>query len=249
MIKAILTGHSKGLGLGIAQNLLTRGFPVLGLSRSIHVELQALFPTLLQQLPVDLSQQTALDELLTGELLRQFMADATQLLLINNAGLVSPIGPLSVQPATDISRSMQLNVTTPLVLSAHITQHLKTDQQLRVLHVSSGAGQSAYPGWSVYCASKAALDMHARATQLDNLAKVRICSLAPGVIDTDMQALIRDTDEALFPNRKRFVELKNTQQLSSPKQTGERLVDYLLSPKFGSLAVDDLRSQQVHATD
>ena len=242
MIKAILTGHSKGLGLGIAQSLLARGYPVLGLSRSIHAELQKQFPTLLQQLPVDLAEHAALQELLVGEALPEFMANATQLLLINNAGLVSPIGPLSVQPASDISRSMQLNVTTPLVLSAHITQLLKVDQQLRVLHVSSGAGRSAYPGWSVYCASKAALDMHAQATQLDKLEQVRICSLAPGVIDTDMQAQIRDTDEALFPNKKRFEELKSTQQLSSPKQTGERLVDYLLSPKFGSLAVDDLRS-------
>lgn len=242
MIKAVLTGHSKGLGLGIAQSLLARGYPVLGLSRSIHAELQKQFPTLLQQLPVDLAEHAALQELLAGEALPEFMANATQLLLINNAGLVSPIGPLSVQPASDISRSMQLNVTTPLVLSAHITQLLKVDQQLRVLHVSSGAGRSAYPGWSVYCASKAALDMHAQATQLDKLEQVRICSLAPGVIDTDMQAQIRDTDEALFPNKKRFEELKSTQQLSSPKQTGERLVDYLLSPKFGSLAVDDLRS-------
>ncbi|BET26777.1 hypothetical protein EV673_0103 [Limnobacter thiooxidans] len=242
MIKAVLTGHSKGLGLGIAQSLLARGYPVLGLSRSIHAELQKQFPTLLQQLPVDLAEHAALQELLAGEALPEFMANATQLLLINNAGLVSPIGPLSVQPASDISRSMQLNVTTPLVLSAHITQLLKVDQQLRVLHVSSGAGRSAYPGWSVYCASKAALDMHAQATQLDKLEQVRIFSLAPGVIDTDMQAQIRDTDEALFPNKKRFEELKSTQQLSSPKQTGERLVDYLLSPKFGSLAVDDLRS-------
>ena len=118
MIKAVLTGHSKGLGLGIAQSLLARGYPVLGLSRSIHAELQKQFPTLLQQLPVDLAEHAALQELLVGEALPEFMANATQLLLINNAGLVSPIGPLSVQPASDISRSMQLNVTTPLVLSA-----------------------------------------------------------------------------------------------------------------------------------
>ena len=92
MIKAVLTGHSKGLGLGIAQSLLARGYPVLGLSRSIHAELQKQFPTLLQQLPVDLAEHAALQELLVGEALPEFMANATQLLLINNAGLVSPIG-------------------------------------------------------------------------------------------------------------------------------------------------------------
>lgn len=242
MIKAILTGHSKGLGLGIAQDLLARGYPVLGLSRSIHADLQSQFQTLLRQETVDLADNAALVKLASGSILQEFIADASLVLLINNAGLVSPIGPLNAQGALEISRSIHLNVTAPLLLSAQITQLLKTDQHLRVLHVSSGAGRSAYPGWSVYCASKAALDMHAQAAQLDKLVQVKICSLAPGVIDTDMQALIRQTDEALFPNKKRFEELKNTKQLTSPEQAGERLVDYLLSPRFGNVAIDDLRS-------
>jgi len=242
MIKAVLTGHSKGLGLGIAQSLLGRGYPVLGVSRSVNTPLQTRFPTLLRQMPVDLANNQALIECLNDGSLQEFMAEATLLLLINNAGLVSPIGPLNAQSPAEISRSMQLNVTTPFVLSAYITHHLKAEQQLRILHVSSGAGRSAYPGWSVYCASKAALDMHARAVVLDTLPNVSIGSLAPGVIDTDMQAQIRNTDEALFPNRKRFEELKNSQQLSSPEHAGERLVNYLLSPGFGSLPVDDLRS-------
>lgn len=243
MIKAILTGHSKGLGLGIAQSLLARGYPVLGLSRSIHAELQNQFPMLLKQLPVDLADNAALQKLASDNLMQEFISNASLVLLINNAGLVSPIGPLNAQASSDISRSIQLNVTVPMVLSAQLTQLLTAGQHLRILHVSSGAGRSAYPGWSVYCASKAALDMHAQAAQLDKLAQVTICSLAPGVIDTDMQAQIRQTDEALFPNKKRFEELKNSQQLTSPEKAGERLVDYLLSPRFGSEAVDDLRSQ------
>lgn len=242
MIKAVLTGHSKGLGWGIAQSLLARGYPVLGLSRSLNTELHGQYPDLLQQLPVDLAEHAALQELLAGKVLKEFMADASLVLLINNAGMVSPIGPLNAQAASDISRSIQLNVTVPMVLSAQLAQLLTEGQQLRILHVSSGAGRSAYPGWSIYCASKAALDMHAQAAQLDKLAQIKICSLAPGVIDTDMQAQIRQTDEALFPNKKRFEELKNNRQLTSPEKAGERLVDYLLSPKFGSMAMDDLRS-------
>jgi benzil reductase ((S)-benzoin forming) len=243
MIKAILTGHSKGLGLGIAKSLLARGYPVLGLSRSINTELQTQFPTLLHQAPVDLAENLALQHMLSNNTLQEFMANATQLLLINNAGLVSPIGPLNAQAASDISRSIQLNVTVPMVLSAQLTQLLTAGQHLRILHVSSGAGRSAYPGWSVYCATKAALDMHAKAVALDQNRNVLVCSLAPGVIDTDMQAQIRQTDEALFPNKKRFEELKSNQQLTCPEKAGERLVDYLLSHKFGGLAVDDLRSQ------
>ena len=242
MIKAILTGHSKGLGLGIARALLAKGHPVLGLSRTENTALQQQFPALLQQTAVDLSNDLALDSLIQGDLLEQFIENATLLLLINNAGLVTPIGPLHAQNPLEIARSVQLNVTAPMVLSAMVAQRLKNGQELRVLHVSSGAGRHPYPGWSVYSATKAALDMHAQTVKLDGQANVRICSLAPGVIDTGMQAQIRETDVKLFPNKQRFIDLNNAGALTSPQHTGERLVNYVLAPGFGQVAVDDLRS-------
>lgn len=242
MIKAILTGHSKGLGLGIAQALLAQGHPVLGISRTENNDLQREFPTLLQQIKADLSSPEALDSLIHGKQLQDFIEKTTLLLLINNAGLVTPIGPLNAQNPLEISRSIHLNVTAPMVMSAALASLLKNNQALRVLHVSSGAGRSAYPGWSVYCATKAALDMHAQAVQQDQQAKVKICSLAPGVIDTGMQAQIRQSDVALFPNKQRFIELNESGSLASPHVTGERIVSYLLAPNFGMRAVDDLRS-------
>jgi NAD(P)-dependent dehydrogenase (short-subunit alcohol dehydrogenase family) len=111
----------------------------------------------------------------------------------------------------------------------------------RIVHVSSGAARNAYPGWSIYCATKAALDHHARATMLDQTAGLRICSLAPGVIDTDMQAEIRTSSPELFPLRGKFDDMKRKRELSSPAATAQRLVDYLLSEQFGQLAVADLR--------
>ncbi|MBU0782534.1 MAG: SDR family oxidoreductase [Gammaproteobacteria bacterium] len=242
MIKAILTGHSKGLGLGIARSLLCKGHPVLGLSRSINDELQHEFPPLLQQVAIDLSEISALEHWANGTQLQEFIENATLLLLINNAGLVTPIGPLHAQDPVEIARSVQLNVTAPMVLSAKVTHILKNGQELRVLHVSSGAGRRPYPGWSVYGATKAALDIHAQTVKLDGQPNVRICSLAPGVIDTGMQAQIRETDVNLFPNKQRFIELNNEGALTNPQHTGEHLVNYLLAPGFGQLAVDDLRS-------
>lgn len=242
MIKAILTGHSKGLGLGIAQALLAQGHPVLGLSRTENTALQQQFPALLQQSAVDLSDKQALDSLIQGKLLEKFIENTTLLLLINNAGLVTPIGPLSAQNPVRIADSIHLNVTAPMVLSAALARLRKGTLELRVLHVSSGAGRSAYPGWSVYCATKAALDMHAQAVQHDRQTSVKICSLAPGVIDTDMQAQIRQSDVALFPDKQRFIELNESGSLASPVITGERIVNYLLAPEFGTVAVDDLRS-------
>jgi benzil reductase ((S)-benzoin forming) len=234
MIKAIVTGHSKGLGLGIARALLNQGHPVLGISRSQNTALQQEYNKDLQQISLDLAEHGALGQLESSAQLLKFIANTTLLLLINNAGVA--------QATPDISRSIQLNVAVPLALSAMLTRKIQGNQQLRILHVSSGAAQSAYPGWSVYCATKAALDMHAQAVQQDQLPNVTICSLAPGVIDTAMQTQIRETDESLFPNKQRFIQLKNSNALSSPNMAGERLVHYLLGPNFGKKAVADLRT-------
>jgi hypothetical protein len=114
--------------------------------------------------------------------------------------------------------------------------------QRRILHISSGAARNAYPGWSVYCATKAALDHHARAVALDQQRGVRICSLAPGVIDTAMQAEIRNVSEDRFPMRQRFVDLKETGSLAEPDECAEQLIDYLLGAGFGAEVVADLRT-------
>ena len=129
----------------------------------------------------------------------------------------------------------------PLALAAATVQ-ASTGAERRILHVSSGAGRGAYPGWSVYCATKAALDRHAEAVALDGDPSVRACSLAPGVIDTDMQAEIRATPASRFPMKERFVQLKEGGGLTSPEDCARALVDYLLAPRFGSKPVDDLRN-------
>jgi NAD(P)-dependent dehydrogenase (short-subunit alcohol dehydrogenase family) len=94
----------------------------------------------------------------------------------------------------------------------------------------------------VYCATKAALDQHARAVVLDGDQGVQICSLAPGVIDTGMQAEIRATAEECFPMRQRFVDLKETGTLVDPDDCADQLIDYLLGKSFGHEVVADLRT-------
>jgi benzil reductase ((S)-benzoin forming) len=241
MIKAVLTGYNRGLGLGIATTLLGRGYPVLGLARKQNEALQRQFPTLLQEIQLDLSIPGTCETPQVLEALYGFAAEASCILLINNAGMVAPVGPLSAQLPATINQSVQLNIAAPFILSALLARQLAPSQELRILHVSSGAGRSAYPGWAVYCATKAALDMHAEAVALDRLPGVRICSLAPGVIDTDMQAEIRQVDETLFPNKPRFQQLKAEGQLTSPNEAGAQLVEFMLGPHFGKTTVADLR--------
>jgi len=239
-MKAIVTGYSKGLGAAIAAQLLERGIPVLGLARGRAPALAARFPALLTAVEVDLGDAAALSALLAGGTLEGWVAGAPAVLLVNNAGVVGPVGPLAGQDPVAALAAVTLNVAAPLALAA-ATVRASIGAERRILHVSSGAGRSAYPGWSVYCATKAALDRHAEAVALDADPSVRVCSLAPGVIDTDMQAQIRATPEADFPMKERFVQLKEQGGLNSPEACARALVDYLLAPEFGDVPVDDLR--------
>jgi NAD(P)-dependent dehydrogenase (short-subunit alcohol dehydrogenase family) len=243
-MKAILTGHTRGLGAAIAVALLTRQIPVLGISRRRNSELEQHFPGLLQQAQLDLANSTALARWLDDDVLRAFVAGTGEVLLINNAGIVQPVGPLPAQETATIAQAVQLNVAAPLMLSAAVAAVGREAAGIRILHVSSGAARNPYAGWSVYCATKAALDHHARSVALDGTPKLRICSLAPGIIDTDMQAAIRATPSERFPLRARFEGLKRDGQLSSPEDCARQLVAYLMSERFGQTPVADLREME-----
>ena len=236
-MKAIVTGHTKGLGAAIAAELIERGIPVLGLARSRSAGAAS---SLLTEIEVDLSDAAAMSAFLAGDTLAGWLRDEGATLLVNNAGVVAPVGPLAGQDPLAVLRAVTLNVAAPLALAAAVVQ--ASSGERRILHVSSGAGRNAYPGWSVYCATKAALDRHAEAVLQDGDPSVRCTSLAPGVIDTGMQAEIRATPESRFPMKERFVQLKQEGALASPEECARKLVDYLLAPRFGSTAVDDLRS-------
>lgn len=234
MKKAIVTGHTQGLGAAIAAELQARGIAVLGLARG-----RSPLATIAQA-ELDLADPAALQAWLAGDALRAFLHQASEAFLVNNAGVVTPVGPLAAQDPAEVLRAVTLNVGAPLALAAAFVRGAPQAAR-RILHVSSGAARNAYPGWAVYCATKAALDQHARAVLLDGDVRVRACSLAPGVIDTGMQATIRATSSDDFPLRQRFVDLKEGGALDAPAACARKLVDYLLAPGFGSEPVDDLR--------
>jgi NAD(P)-dependent dehydrogenase (short-subunit alcohol dehydrogenase family) len=69
----------------------------------------------------------------------------------------------------------------------------------------------------------------------------RIVALAPGVIDTDMQAQMRAADGTGFPGRALFLGLHASGQLMPPQEAAARVLAYLGREDFGSTAVDELK--------
>jgi benzil reductase ((S)-benzoin forming) len=238
---AIVTGHSRGIGEAIAAGLLARGARVLGISRHENAGLVGQYTARLQQVQLDLGDPAALGRWLAGDALARFVEGAEAPLLVNNAGVIQPMGPLDKQDVEAVSRAVTVNVAAAFMFSAAFTRATASRSERRILHVSSGAGHKPYAGWSIYCSTKAALDHHARCASLDRTPGLLIASVAPGVVDTEMQAEIRATSDDRFPDRPRFVTMHQERALPTAEQTGGRLVEYLLSDVFGADAVFDLR--------
>lgn len=237
---AVVTGHSRGLGAAIAVALLDRGYRVLGISRGANADLARRVGDTFREVRLDLSDSAALVAWLETDELHRLFAGPGTAILVNNAGLLQPVGPLDTQDPASVSRAVAVNVGAALTLSAAFTAATTAAPERRILHVSSGAGRKGYAGWSVYCSTKAALDHHARAVAMDATPRLRLASVAPGIVDTDMQAEIRASTEAHFPDRQRFVELKREGKLHEARQRGAALVEFLLSEEFGRDVVAEL---------
>ncbi len=241
MKKIILTGHSRGLGAALAEQLLTKGIPVMGLSRKAHPTLQHQYPDLLIEHCIDLSDKAQMVGFLSSQALRDFLKDASTAVLLNNAGLLLPIGMNGKLSNAEIFDTVTVNVSAAIALTNQFIALTEQAKDRLIVQVSSGAARSPYAGWSVYCATKAALDHYTRCLVVEAPVNLRAVSLAPGVIDTDMQGQVRATSLSAFPARPRFDQLKQDNALASPSAVAEKLLRFLDHPDFGAEPCTDLR--------
>ena len=248
----ILTGASRGMGAAIAELLLQPGHTVIGLSRATNADLQAKAAAAgatLEQWALDLADAPAAARRLEDWLAAQPAERFDSATLINNAAALTRIGPLETSHAAELAHALRVGLEAPLLLTAaflRATQgwRARRDGQCKVLNISSGLGRSAMASQASYCAVKAGMDHFSRAVALDQTHAphpARIVSLAPGVIETDMQAQLRAGDPALFPDLARFVQLKTAGQLDTPAAAAAKVLAYLQRADFGSKPVADVR--------
>jgi NAD(P)-dependent dehydrogenase (short-subunit alcohol dehydrogenase family) len=245
---AIVTGHSRGLGAALAEALLQRGHRVLGLSRRGHADLGARrWPhgAELEQWPADLADPVPVADRLDEWLRGLDAASFESATLINNAAMLTPPGPIDRRSARDIADGVRVGLEAPLLLvSAFLRATREWPARRRVLNISSGLGRRGMAAQSIYCAVKAGLDNASRAMALDEAARpngARIVSLAPGVIDTDMQTQLRSADPDGFPDQGAFIGMKTGGQLLSPADAAARVLAYLAREDFGANPVADIR--------
>jgi benzil reductase ((S)-benzoin forming) len=244
----ILTGASRGMGLAMAQQLLKRGNVLLCISRNVNPALA----TAAQKADVPLTQwmQDLADGAGASDRLREWLnsqnpVDFASVSLINNAGVIPPIVPLRQSNPADLALALRVGLEAPMALSAAFLGGTHSwPIPRKVLNISSGLGRYPMASQAGYCAAKAGMDHFTRCLALDEALHAngaKVCALAPGVIDTDMQVQLRGASGEAFPDQSKFLQLKAQGQLSSPEAAAENVLRFLASPDFGREPVADVR--------
>ena len=214
---AVVTGASRGLGEG-----LTRAFVDAGVRVGACARIE---PTVGDvRAGVDVTDRSAVRtflERVAGEL-------GPIDLWVSNAGLLEPIAPVRDVDPEAFARVVEVNLLGALHCAQAYLEHRRPLGSGCLVTISSGAAKRGYPAWSAYCASKAGVDRLMECIALEE-PWVRAHAVAPGIVDTDMQAAIRATPAEVFPLVERFRGFKEAGAFNSPAHVARHLLDLATS--------------------
>jgi len=216
----LVTGTTRGLGLALVQALAARDdVEVVTFSRSAQT-----LPKVRSH-QVDLSRADAVLPVVRAAIAGCSRTRYDKVVLLNSAGIVAPVGPLVRYEPDQLDANIRTNLIGPLVMMRafmEVTESLSADRL--VVNISSGAGKRPVAGWTAYCASKAGLDMATRVAALEAPEGLTVCSLAPGVVDTPMQAELRQAKLEDFPDLARFQAMMAEGTLRPPDEVAATIL-------------------------
>ena len=143
---------------------------------------------------------------------RDFVAEKYKKLdvLVNNAGIIQPIEKFCDADPEEWESLINTNITGQMRITHAFYSLLKKAAPARIINISSGSALRPLENWSAYCTSKAGfamlsrLDLFGFGKQFSQV-NIRSFAFAPGMIDTDMQAIIRTSNT---PNKNMFEKQK-----------------------------------------
>jgi benzil reductase ((S)-benzoin forming) len=237
----IITGGNKGLGEGLSKVYHKNGYRVFSISRSIKEKFYTA-----EQYSCDLSNVETIKPTLTEIFSHLDATNTKKILLINNAGDLGTVNTIENINPKDINYTIQVNLIAPLILNAtfiKLTNEFNCKKE--IINISSGAAINPYESWSLYCASKAGIDMMTKVIskeQKHHENGVKIVSIYPGIVDTDMQSKVRNTPKENFKSIQRFIDFYNNGELSSPKEVAKKIYKLDKTGKLTNGLILDIRN-------
>lgn len=217
-----ITGASSGLGRALADAQPFDDAHVVDISRSGGAPGT-------EHLPADLADPAGWSAVAAHLHARIGDFDGERLVLIHNASTIEPIGFAGEVDLAAYQQLVLLDSAAPQVIGAAFLAAIDAagfTGRADIIMITSGAARSIYPGWSGYGAAKAAVDQWVRIVGTEREQRgsaVNVLAVAPGVVDTDMQTMIRDTDPIHFPAVSKFRDLHASDELLSPDEAARRV--------------------------
>jgi 3-oxoacyl-[acyl-carrier protein] reductase len=227
MRNVIVTGGSRGIGLGIARRLNAAGYHAIAVARketsqltSAMQEAEREHPGLFHFVPFDLADIEGITTLV--KTLRKNFGPIYG--LVNNAG-ISFDGVLALMHNSQIEQLVRVNTLSPIILTKYVVRSMMADGGGRIVNVASITGYSGYSGLSVYAATKASIIGFTRSLAREvGRMQVNVNSVAPGFIDTDMTQGLKNEQ------RQRIARRSALQRLAEIDDVADA-VEFLLGDK------------------
>jgi len=209
----IVTGGSRGLGLGIAIKLRDHGYHVIAVARKASDEI-ARATRSLHFWPGDLADIDAIPALV-----KDIRAEFGPIHgLVNNAG-IGTSGLLANMRSADIERTVRLNMLSPIVLTKHVLRVMMVQGRKtggRIVNISSIVGATGFSGLAVYGATKASLVGFTKslAREVGPLG-ITVNAIAPGFVDTAMTDGLEGAQREQIVRRSPLHRLAETEDVAN----------------------------------
>jgi len=226
---ALVTGGSRGIGLAVAKELLAAGANVMITARTGVNEAVAALGAGAAGIVCDVADYAQAENAVAATVERFGGLS----LLINNAGVIDPIGPLADSDPASWALNIQINLNGVYHMARAALPGMIAVGGGAIVNVSSGAAHRPLDGWSAYCSGKAGVAMMTKALHLEtNGQGIRTFGFAPGTVDTDMQVKIR----ASGINQISQIPRENLGGVQVPAQ----IIAYLCSDAAADLSGEEL---------
>jgi len=228
MRNIIVTGGSRGLGLGITRRLSNEGYRVIAVARQSNDQLASMMQEAASDsvhfVPFDLSDVPNIPDLV-----KSVRSDYGPIYgLVNNAA-ISFDGVLATMHNSQIERLVSLNTISPIVLTKYVVRNMMSDGGGRIVNVASIIGFTGYSGLSVYAATKASMIGFTRSLAREvGRVGINVNAVAPGFMETDMT-------QSLGPDRREQVARRSALRRFPEVEDVADAVEFLLGTKAKSI--------------
>lgn len=227
MPNVVVTGGSRGLGLGIARALCAAGHNVIAVARrptdALTEEMSETLangPGSIDFVPFDLSCIGEIPELV--KLIRNSYGPIFG--LVNNAG-IGTSGVLATMKDADIEQLIRINALAPVILTKYVVRSMMTGHGGRIVNISSIVSATGYSGLSVYSSTKSSLLGFTRslAREVGSLG-ITVNAVAPGFVNTEMTGELGEQAREKIARRSALRRMPEVEDIANA-------VEFLLSDK------------------